>query len=121
MAAGHVEFRLGPPPNLDQQSVRSVTADPPPNLDQQSVRSVTDTLYRVGPEVLRGLKQNHSNAVPDYSFAPLHMSPETSKGVIFRTWIATIIADAEPLLNDIDVLLRSASTYISVVGFPAAT
>ena len=27
----------------------------------------------------------------------------------------------EPLLNDIDVFLRSASTYISVVGFPAAS
>ena len=40
--------------------------------------------------------------------------------MIFRTWIATKIADAEPLLNDIDVFLRTASTYISVVGFPAA-
>jgi len=28
-------------------------------------------LFRVGPEVLRGLKQNHSNAVLDYLFAPL--------------------------------------------------
>ena len=27
--------------------------------------------YRGGPEVLRGLKQNHSNAVLDYLFAPL--------------------------------------------------
>ena len=48
------------------------------------------------------------------------MSPETSKVVIFRTWIATKIADAEPLLNDIDVFLRTASTYINVVDFPAA-
>eukprot|EP00966_Prymnesium_polylepis_P270570 6250593-Prymnesium_polylepis.1 len=38
----------------------------------------------------------------------------STKVVIFRTWIATKIADAEPLLNDIDVFLRSASTYISV-------
>ena len=30
-----------------------------------------DLEYRGGPEVLRGLKQNHSNAVLDYLFAPL--------------------------------------------------
>eukprot|EP00966_Prymnesium_polylepis_P071445 1659719-Prymnesium_polylepis.1 len=57
----------------------------------------------------------------DALLATLPVSPETSKVAIFRTWIATKIADAEPLLNDIDVFLCTASTYIRLVGFSAAT
>eukprot|EP00966_Prymnesium_polylepis_P086231 1996184-Prymnesium_polylepis.1 len=49
----------------------------------------------------------------------LPTKPETSKVVVFRTWVGTKITDGDLLLLDIDLFLNAVATYVSNVGFPA--
>ena len=69
--------------------------------------------------VITGNSKEQPAGFYDALLNTLPTKPETSKVVIFRTWIATKVADSDMMLLDMDVFLRTATTYISVVGFPA--
>ena len=69
--------------------------------------------------VITGNSKEQPAGFYDALLNTLPTKPETSKVVIFRTWIATKVADSDLMLLDMDVFLRTATTYISVVGFPA--